>query len=263
MTILQVNEGVLKALRELGLTEYEVQAYVTLVSGGQMSASEASTASRVPYSRIYDVLGRLEARGFLQIQRGRPTRYIPKSPSEVMRLVQLEWEERLAVSSRVVVEQLQPLFERKTQATTRDVWLLYGRSAILAKALGMLDAARETVMLSIPVLGAGAFSASSQDLSALIEKLLSLKAPTVRILTAAIDDDLKSLIPRGFEIRLRERVFGVGLVCDGVHTLIMLAGSQDETSLLGIYASAPVFAEMSSTYFSNLWNESEPFHHGI
>lgn len=257
MAILQLNEGVLKALRELGLTEYEVQAYVTLINGGQMSASEVSTASGVPYSRIYDVLGRLEARGFLQTQRGRPTKYIPKAPSEVMRLVKLEWEERLAASSRVVVEQLQPMFERETQATTRDVWLLYGRSAIQAKALEMLEAAKESVMLSIPVLGAGAFSDSSQDLSALIERLLSLKTPVVRILTGAVGDDLKSLVPSGFEIRLREKVFGAGLVVDQKHTLIMLAG-EAEASLLGIYSSAEVFADMASSYFSSLWESSKP-----
>jgi sugar-specific transcriptional regulator TrmB len=259
VTILQVSEAVLKAFRELGLTEYEMQAYVALVDGGEMPASEVSSVSKVPYSRIYDVLGRLEERGFLQIRRGRPTRYIPRAPTEVMRLIRLEWEERLSASTRAVVGELQPRFEREEQATPRDVYLLHGRASILAKALEMLDSSKETVMLSIPSLDANAVAASSDDLSIVVERLMNLRVPTVRILTSRVADELMTLIPEDFEIRLRERVFGAGIVVDGKHTLIMLAGEAD-SSFLGIYASAPVFADMASSYFDSLWTESDSLH---
>ena len=78
---MSVSEATLKALRELGLTEYETAAYLTLIEGGEMSASDVSNKSRVPFSRVYDVLGRLDGRGFIQLIKGRPTRYISKSPS--------------------------------------------------------------------------------------------------------------------------------------------------------------------------------------
>ncbi|MEM2142476.1 MAG: helix-turn-helix domain-containing protein [Candidatus Thorarchaeota archaeon] len=249
----RISEAVMKAFRELGLTEYEVQAYVTLVDGGEMSASEVSSVSRVPFSRIYDVLGRLEERGFIQINRGRPTRYIPKAPSEVMKLISLEWETRLRSYTRAIVDELQPRFERDIQATTRDVWLLHGRSAILAKAFEMLDDARVSVMLSIPSLDTG--SLASSDMSDIVNRVLNLRTPSVRILTSAVTEDLPSVLPPGFEVRLRSRVFGTGLVVDRQHTLIMLSGDRDD-SFLGIYASAPIFAEMSSRYFDSLWSES-------
>ncbi|MHA1216586.1 MAG: helix-turn-helix domain-containing protein, partial [Candidatus Thorarchaeota archaeon] len=40
--MLTVSETALKALRELGLTEYETAAYLALVQGGQMAASDVS-----------------------------------------------------------------------------------------------------------------------------------------------------------------------------------------------------------------------------
>ncbi|MHA2047435.1 MAG: helix-turn-helix domain-containing protein, partial [Candidatus Thorarchaeota archaeon] len=49
---MSVSDATLKALRQLGLTEYETQAYLALVSGGQMGASDISAKSKVPYSRI-------------------------------------------------------------------------------------------------------------------------------------------------------------------------------------------------------------------
>ena len=180
---MSVSETTLKALKQLGLTEYETQAYLALVAGGQMGASDVSTKSKVPYSRIYDVLGRLEEKQFIQIKKGRPTTYIAKAPTEVMRLVRLDWEERLKESSRVVVEELQPLFEKETKVTTRDVWVVHGRASILAKAMEMLDSAKEEVLLSLP-----SFDLSAEDVDTVVERVLLVKAK-VRILKVLQEQD--------------------------------------------------------------------------
>ncbi|MGV9103091.1 MAG: TrmB family transcriptional regulator [Promethearchaeia archaeon] len=248
---MSVSEATKKALKELGLTEYELQAYIALVSGGEMSASEVSSASDVPYSRVYDVLNRLEDKGFIQVRGGRPTMYVAKAPTEVVRLVQLEWERRLERHSERVVEELQPRFEKDTQATTRDVWVLHGRAAILAKAMEMLEQARDEVKLSLPEL-----DLSLENLDAIVERVLELKAKRVRILTANVDEAIEPSIPRDFEVRTRDRVFGAGLVVDSDQTLIIIVGGEDETSLVGVYSSHAVFAAIANAYFDSLWQES-------
>lgn len=217
-----------------------------------MGASDVSSKSKVPYSRIYDVLGRLEEKQFIQIKRTKPTTYIAKAPTEVMRLVRLDWEERLKESSKVVVEELQPLFEKETKVTPRDVWVIHGRPSILAKAMEMLGAAKEEVLLSLP-----SFDLSAEDVDAVVERVLHVKAK-VRILTSSITDTLKDLIPKRFEVRTRDRVFGAGLVVDHRDTLIMLAGGEESDEFLGIYSSHAIFAAMSSSYFESLWKDSAP-----
>ncbi len=249
---MSVSEATLKALKQLGLTEYETQAYLALVDGGQMSATDVSTKSKVPFSRIYDVLGRLELKQFIQVKKGRPSIYVAKAPTEVVRLIRLDWEDRLKESSSIVVEELQPLFEQETKATTRDVWIIHGRAAILAKAMEMLEAAKEEVLLSLP-----SFEFSVGDADTIIERVLKMKAG-VRILTSSIPDTLKELIPEKFEVRTRDRVFGVGLVVDQRDTLIMLAGGEESKEFLGIYSSHNIFAAMSSSYFWSLWKDSDP-----
>jgi len=233
---MSVSEATLKALKQLGLTEYETQAYLALVDGGQMPASDVSNKSKVPFSRIYDVLGRLEEKQFIQVQKGRPSIYIAKAPTEIVRLVRLDWEDRLKRSASIVVDELQPLFEKETKATTRDVWIIHGRAAILAKAMEMLEAAKEEVLLSLP-----SFDLSAGDADTIIERVLEMKAG-VRILTSSIPDSLKDLIPEKFEVRTRDRVFGVGLVVDQRDTLIMLAGGEESDEFLGIYSSHNIFA---------------------
>jgi sugar-specific transcriptional regulator TrmB len=251
---MSVSDATLKALKQLGLTEYETNAYLSMIAGGpQMAASDISSKSQVPYSRIYDVLGRLEEKGFITISKGRPTLYTAKSPTEIVQLVRLDLEQRIEAASKQVVDELLPLFQQETTATTRDVWLLHGRAAILAKALEMLDAARDSVLLSVPTL-----NIEAEDISPVIDKVFSVKAGRVRVLTSGIDSSLKSIIPSGFEVRTRDRVFGAGLVIDNRQTLIMLAASDTEGEFLGIYSSAPVFAAMASAYFESLWSDSQP-----
>lgn len=216
-----------------------------------MSASDVSAKSKVPFSRIYDVLGRLEEKQFIQVQKGRPSMYVAKAPTEVVRLIRLSWEERLKESSSIVVEELQPLFEKETKQTPRDVWVIHGRASILAKAMEMLDSAKEAVLLSLP-----SFDLSDEDVDTVVERVLDVKA-NVRILTSSINEALKDLIPERFEVRTRDRVFGAGLVVDDRYTLIMLAGGEESDEFLGIYSSHNIFAAMSKSYFESLWKDSE------
>ncbi len=260
MLTLSVSEGTLKALKEIGLTEYEVQAYVALVDGGMMPASDISSKSGVPFSRVYDVLGRLEEKGFIQIQRGRPTIYVAKSPQEIVRLVRLAWEEKLEKSSKIVVDELQPRFERETPATTatQDVWLLHGRPNILAKALEMLEGAREEILLNLPSLDMGLIAEDdeTEDLTEIVESVLRHKVAKISILTSSVPDRIRDMIPSEIEIRCRES-YGAGLVVDRRETLIMLAGGNTDSGFLGVFSSAPVFAAMASSYFDSLWEKSD------
>ncbi|MEE8632495.1 MAG: helix-turn-helix domain-containing protein [Candidatus Bathyarchaeia archaeon] len=250
---MSTSEATIKALKELGLTEYETAAYLALVAGGQISASDISSRSKVPYSRIYDVLGRLEEKAFIQVQRGRPTIYIAKAPTEVARLVRMAWEDKIETASSIVVNELQPRFEREVQASSRDVWLMHGRAAILAKALEMLESARDEVKLSVPSLDMG-----MEDLTAIIERVLHVKASIVQVLTSRGAESLGLPIPSQVEIRTRDRVFGAGLIVDEQQTLIMLSGSEGNESFLGIYSSHVVFAAMARAYFDSLWSEATP-----
>ena len=249
---MSASEATLKALRELGLTEYEMNSYLTLIDGDRMTASDVSSKSGVPYSRIYDTLGSLSKRGFIIIYKGRPTLYQAKAPREIVRLVQLDWEEKLDRFSKVIVSELQPRFEQETQATTRDVWLLHGTAAILAKALEILDDTKEELLLSLP-----RFDLNDEQMSSVIDPVLSVKAK-VKILTSSVPRKMRDLIPNNFEVSTRERVFGAGVVADRTHTLIMLSEGTEETESLGIYSSHHIFADMAAAYFESLWTDSKP-----
>ena len=42
-----------KALREIGLTEYETNAYIALVQFGESTAGQISESTSIPHSKVY------------------------------------------------------------------------------------------------------------------------------------------------------------------------------------------------------------------
>ncbi len=82
-------------LKELGLNEYEVRAYITLLKNGPLTAGELATISKVPQPRIYDVIRTLMAKGFVTTTPGRPMKVVPSSPKKVMEAIRRRYNERL------------------------------------------------------------------------------------------------------------------------------------------------------------------------
>jgi len=110
---LPISEKTRRSLQELGLTDYEIRAYIALLESGPATASKLSEASDVPYSKLHKVLSSLEKKGWVEMERGRPSRYYPKPPSVGIDVTRFQVEARLKSNEAVVLEELQPLYEKR------------------------------------------------------------------------------------------------------------------------------------------------------
>ena len=72
---MSISDNTKKSLEKIGLTSYEIKTYTALLKGGELNASELSQNSGVPYSKIYEVLGTLEEKGWIGSDDSRPTKY--------------------------------------------------------------------------------------------------------------------------------------------------------------------------------------------
>lgn len=79
-----VKEEHMRLLKELGLKEYPAKTLAYLIDLGESKAPELSSASGVPKARIYGVLNELADRGLVEVKPGRPAKYRPKPPSEII-----------------------------------------------------------------------------------------------------------------------------------------------------------------------------------
>src|SRR5581483_4009910 len=71
-------------LEALGLTKYETNAYLSLLTLGVSDARELSRASGVPTSKIYETMVRLEALGLVEVQASRPRKFMAREVGEAL-----------------------------------------------------------------------------------------------------------------------------------------------------------------------------------
>ncbi len=119
MVIMSLTEPAEK-LRQLGLTEYETQAYLILVQGSQMSAEEIARKANIPIPRVYGVLESLKNLGLIVIIEGRPKKFEIISPEEgfqnllaIRKQASEESFRQLVETSQEVREVLSPIFWRE------------------------------------------------------------------------------------------------------------------------------------------------------
>jgi sugar-specific transcriptional regulator TrmB len=82
-------------LQSMGLTNYEIKAYISLHSGGVMTAKKVSQKSEVPYGKIYDVLYSLEKRRIIITQDSRPKKFKVVEPKKAIKNLIDDREEKL------------------------------------------------------------------------------------------------------------------------------------------------------------------------
>lgn len=239
------QEVVVKALRELGLTEYEARSYLALVSLGPSTAGEVSSAAGVPYSRVYDILLKLERRGWVEAQPGRPARYRAKPPGEAIERSRLDHQRRFKEISELVLKELGPVYERRAEVKKPDIWVIRGRENLLAKINEMLSRARVEALVTIPA------RVELPDLKPLVA-MFSVKNLPLRVLTA---QRLKLESTPPVEVRYREPLFGGGVIIDGREVLLLLTSGRE---MLGIWSDEVGLTKFAKEYFEYLWKDSKP-----
>jgi sugar-specific transcriptional regulator TrmB len=110
-----LEESTHTLLRDMGLSPYEIDALVALLSTGSSSAVDLVPLCKVPRSRIYEVLSNLVSKGFASVRPGKPPIYEAVPPRDAFgyRLYVLKSEtDRRIKSIESRAENAIPLLEK-------------------------------------------------------------------------------------------------------------------------------------------------------
>ncbi len=138
-----------EALRTLGLSDYEAQAYLALVAHGPLSAKEVSERTGIPYTKVYEVLRKLEDRGWVDSVEAKPRIYRARPPSQVADVVARELMEKLGTAVRTLKDELQRLYEAKSSEGS-GIKMVKGEEDARKLALEALATAKEVVVGTLP-----------------------------------------------------------------------------------------------------------------
>lgn len=141
----EIDKQILKSLKQFGLTEYEASTYLTLnymISG---TATEISENSKVPRSKIYEILKLLDKKGFIEVKNGRPLKYSAISPMNIFRTNKNKIISELEESEK----NLNEIYDNQLSKIPAPVWLIYGKDKIIEKELDLISKARNTITIRI------------------------------------------------------------------------------------------------------------------
>jgi len=247
-----ITDRVRRSLQEFGLTDYEIRSYTSLLEIGPATASELSEASDVPYSKIYEILGSLEKKGWVEMEHGRPSKYYPKPPSVAMEIARSQMETTLKTNEALILGELQPLYEKKGVRERPDIWIVRGNLNVLARIRETLEHVQKEILAAVP-----AIPDSVAVMLAPLVKSIAERGVKIQLMT--LKEGNKETLTRlaNFcEIRARDQMFGGGIIADGREVILLLGQEGDEAMGLAIWSDHIGLAKFAKNYFEYLWSDS-------
>jgi sugar-specific transcriptional regulator TrmB len=244
-----------KAMESLGLTDYEIRVYTCLLNDGTMTAQELSRKSGVPYSKIYEVVGRLEQKGWLESDSSRPTKFYPKSPSTALEAMRMRIENQVKENENIVMHELMSVYEKSGTKERPEIWVLRGLYNIAAKVKEIIQNCDRELLLALPAVAEEVAKPLQPTLRTLYEK--GVKIAVLASESAAMDT-VKALSRIG-EVRLKNSMFGGGVISDGRQVVILLGAERTGRSFepLAIWAEHTGLANFAKEYFEYLWKDAK------
>jgi len=256
-----IPDNVKESLKNIGLTDYEISIYISLVSEGPMDARKLSEVSGVPYSRIYNILSILEKEKsfILKEEESRPSKYHAKSPDEALLLAKQDLLKSYEEDSNLIIRELNPIYQNKKSPIKIALYVHRGRDSCFNALLTLFKQAKNSISFASPDLE------FLKDCYEAIKKARARGVIEIQLLVeekSVKDSSYKEILTKYTEIaevRVRDQIFGNGIVIDGGKEAYLIFSQQffEKTSYFGIVTDHIAFGPAATYYFSYLYNTAK------
>jgi len=258
----EIPENVKESLKAIGLTDYEIAIYLTLISKGPMDARELSDASGVPYSRIYNILTQLEKdkMWIIKEEESRPSRYFAKSPDEALVIAKKQYSDNFNLHSNKIIQTLTPIYQSHDTPIKIALYVHRGRDVCINRALSLINMAKTSLY----------FTSKKYEFLELfhedVKKARARGVTDIKLLVEAKsleDKKFKNLLKKYnalCEIKWRDQIFGSSVIIDeGEDAFIVLSESffPERISYFGVDTDHVAFGPASLYYFDYLYNSAK------
>jgi sugar-specific transcriptional regulator TrmB len=237
-------------MEALGLTGSEVKAYVTLLRGGTMTARDVSRQARIPYSKVYDALGALHRRGWIEEQKSRPIVYTAKPPDTALEELESRQQTERKEKEQVALDELMSIYVSRGEQEKPDIWIMRGTNEILSRVKNLLLNCRAELLVALPP----QLLPFTEQIGPLLAALKEKGVKTMILTSPELPEDSAGQLSRFAEIRTRKTMYGGGLISDAREVVLLLGGGDQGTLPLAIWASHHGLASFAKDYFEFLWS---------
>jgi sugar-specific transcriptional regulator TrmB len=255
-----VSDKVTAALAGVGLTQYEISLYLTLIKHGSLNARDLSDKSEVPYSRIYNILSLLIDKGYLtRDDNQRPSTYMANPPDEALMHARKKVMDAFSIHSKVIVEELNDIYLKNIDAPFNVSLLVYrGKDQVFKKAISLIGSATQSILVAANNLADLKQNGVIDAIKEKRQKGLS----DIKILVEQKDTskDLLAEVTKIGQVRTRDQLFGTGIAVDAVDAIIVLKASIFTlTSYFGLKSDFKGFGSIAQQYFNYLFDTATEY----
>jgi sugar-specific transcriptional regulator TrmB len=150
---------------------------------------------------------------------------------------------------QTILSELQPLYEKREIREKPDIWILRGEFNTLAKLQEMLGKVKSKLMIAAP-------TPTKALMEPVVPMLTHLQGSGVEILLMTTRDIIKRDLERiadVAEVRVRDQMFGGGVIVDGKEALLVLG---EKKPTLVIWSDHVGLVRFAKDYFQYLWDSS-------
>lgn len=255
---------ILETLINCGLSEYESRAYSSLVFLGPSKARTISRDSKVPQSKIYEVLDQLMNKQLVEVFDGRPKEFKASNPETALKNMledRTREIEELKMRVDILSDFLKPK-ERTQEEVIGGIWTIKGEKfkEFFNKTSEMLGRAEKYVYAITRD-----FSRSS-NMGPTIRKTLDrgVKIHVIGMETVDRRNYYKALWYKNHGISLKifqTKVHPRIILVDGKEILLRLDHNPEKRTKFkfnSIWSEDPSLVTVIDTYVKNIWKSASP-----
>ena len=248
---MSIKPEIKEAMKRLGFSDYNIIIYETLLREKELDARILSQKTKVPYSRVYEILNEMIEKGFIVKLDGRPSTYTPKSPIDVLQGIQEQYEREFRDNSNLVKEPLMSLFSEQRSAQTTQMTITYGRPSNVVHMKNLIKNAVRSVSIVLVDFDV-IFPEILDEL-----RLLKLKHAKAQMIVPEGHDDEIEPLREMIEMKVVAMPAVNLVVTDDTNVLFISAGdylknvSEDMIGVSMVHASTSFIARK---LFENLWS---------
>jgi len=253
--LMRIENNIQTLLKRIGLNQYESAVYGALLSEGVSTVGGVAENSKVPRSRVYDVLRSLEKKGFTISQLGRPIKYSAIKPEMIVdklkKGAENEYQKQIGQIENLsddLVKELGKLVEDRGEEKSHEgISIIKGKENIHTHIKSMIRDADHTILKITDENGIDRLHKHHRAHLAEAKK----RGVSTRILTSHQNQSITSDFKKLASTRHTKKITGRFLVKDGNESLLLTAPDT------GIWVKGEYLANSLGQLFDHAWKSGK------
>lgn len=237
------------SLEEFGLSKYEAQAYVTLISKGTISAAELAYYSEIPRTKVYPVLLKLEKKRLTIISKTKPIMCTAVAPEDAFDDVIHEQINKVNAMN-TLVSNLKKVSEdsKKSRGSEEKRYFHINANNVLTQLRALIDGAKTSLWVTSDQWGLGLLEECKEQILSALRRGIDIK---IIIPSSQIGSEAFKTIPNDVKIRISDVIENC-IICDQTELMII----DSSNGKCATFSSTEVLGSNETKIFSNLWKVS-------